>query len=107
MGIVQLYNYINEKSLKHLLKTYRDWRIILWRIPTTNNGLSSMALGIDLGFNIVGYDIGFPNLNWSFSDSVILAYYPNGGSQVLNVKCLDANRPLLNKAREIFFSRVN
>lgn len=107
MGIVKLYGYIKEKSLKHLTKAYNDWRIILWRIPTNNNGISSMTLAIDLGFNVVGYDIGFNNMNWTFIDSVIMAYYPNGGSQALKVESVDANRPLFNKAREIFFSRIN
>ena len=63
MGIVKFYGYIKEKSLNHLLKTYNDWRIILWRIPTTKNGISSMSLALDKGFKIVGYDIGFININ--------------------------------------------
>ncbi len=107
MGIVNFYGFIKEKSLKYLIKTYSNWRIILWRIPTNSNGISSMALAIDSGFNVVGYDIGFNNINGTFFDSVILAYYPNGGSQALKAKCLDANRPLFNKTREIFFSRLN
>ncbi|MHA2397575.1 MAG: hypothetical protein ACXADU_01630 [Promethearchaeota archaeon] len=103
-GIVSLYNYINEKSLGKLLKTYRKWRIILWKIPTTQNGLHSMALALEKGFNIVGYDVGFNNMNSKLHDSVILAYYPNGGSQVLQAVCLDENKHLYNKVREIFCS---
>lgn len=106
-GRVSLYGYIKEKSLNNLLKTYHNWRILVWRIPTTQNGIHSMSLALEKGFNIVGYDIGFNNINWTLFDSVILAYYPNGGSHVLKVKCMDENRPLLNKIREIFFSRVN
>ncbi|MFX1464050.1 MAG: hypothetical protein ACFFBF_13550 [Promethearchaeota archaeon] len=106
-GILNLYGYIKEKSLNNLLKTYNAWRIILWRIPTTQNGIHSMSLALEKGFNILGYDIGFSNLNWTLYDSVIMAYYPNGGSQVLKVDCLDLNRPLYNKVREIFFSRMN
>ena len=106
-GILNLYGYIKEKSLNNLLKTYNAWRIILWRIPTTPNGIHSMSLALEKGFNIVGYDIGFSNLNWTLYDSIIMAYYPNGGSQVLKVDCLDLNRPLYNKVREIFFSRIN
>jgi hypothetical protein len=106
-GIVNLYGYIMEKSLKNLLKTYGEWRILLWRIPTTQNGIHSMDIAIKHGFNIVGYDLGFNNMNWTLYDSVILAYYPNGGSQVLKVDYLEENKPLFNKIREIFFSRVN
>lgn len=106
-GRVNLYGYIKEKSLNHLLKTYNNWRIVLWRIPTTQNGINSMLLALEKGFNIVGYDLGFNNMNWKLYDSVILAYYPNGGSQVLNVNCVDENRPLYNKIREIFCFRLN
>ena len=106
-GLVNLYGTVKEKSLKNLLKTYNKWRIILWRIPTTQNGIHSMSLAIEKGFNIVGYDLGFNNMNWTLHDSVILAYYPNGSSQALQVNCLDGNKPLYNKIKEIFFSRIN
>ncbi|MHA2035846.1 MAG: hypothetical protein ACW98X_05395 [Promethearchaeota archaeon] len=106
-GIVNLYNYIQEKSLENLIDTYRNWRIILWRIPTTPNGVNSMALALEKGFNIVGYDIGFNNMNWTLNDSIIMAYYPKGGSQVLKLEYLEENRPLFNKIREIFFSRID
>jgi hypothetical protein len=106
-GIVNLYGYVMEKSLKNLLKSFDKWRIILWRIPTTENGIHSMSLALEKGFNIVGYDLGFNNMNWTLYDSVILAYYPNGGSHVLQVDCLEENKPLFHKIRDIFFSRVN
>jgi len=66
-----------------------------------------MSLALEKGFNIVGYDLGFNNMNWTLYDSVIMAYYPNGGSQVLKLEYLDENRPLFNKIREIFFSRID
>jgi len=106
-GLVNLYGSIKEKSLKQLKKTYNKWRIILWRIPTTQNGVHSMSLALEKGFNIVGYDVGFNNMNWTLYDSVILAYYPNGGSHAFEVNYLEENKPLYNKIREIFFSRVN
>ncbi|MFW9896730.1 MAG: hypothetical protein ACFFD7_13070 [Candidatus Thorarchaeota archaeon] len=106
-GIVNLYGTINEKSLNNLIKNYNQWRVILWRIPTTQNGIHSMALALEKGFNIVGYDLGFNNMNWTFYDSVILAYYPNGSQYALEVNCLDENKPLYNKIREIFFCRAN
>ena len=106
-GIVNIYGYAQEKSLNSLLKVYHNWRIILLRIPTTPNGVHSMASALEKGFNPVGYDLGFHNSNWTLSDSVIMAYYPNGGSQVLKVECLDENKPLLNKVRDIYFSRIN
>ena len=106
-GLIKIHGYIKEKSLDKMLKMYKDWRMILLRIPTTKNGVYSMKLAIEKGFNIVGYDIGFNNMNWTFIDSVMLAYYPNGGSQVFEVNYLEENKPLFNKVREIFFSRVN
>ncbi|HDZ19471.1 hypothetical protein LCGC14_0515750 [marine sediment metagenome] len=106
-GIVSLYGSVKEKSLNNLLKTFNNWRIILWRIPTTQNGVHSMSLALEKGFNIVGYDVGFNNMNWKLYDSVILAYYPNGGSQALEVNSLEENKPLFNKVRDIYFSRIN
>ncbi len=106
-GLVQLYGSIKEKSLNQLIKTYKDWRIILWRIPTTQSSIHSMALALEKGFNIVGYDIGYKSMSGTLCDSVILAYYPNGGSQVLKGNYLDENKALFNKIREIFFSRIN
>jgi hypothetical protein len=106
-GIVSLYGTIKEKSLDNLIRTYNKWRIILWRIPTTENGVHSMSLALEKGFNIVGYDIGFNNMNWTLNDSVVLAYYPNGGYHAFEVNYLEENQPLFNKIREIFFSRLN
>jgi hypothetical protein len=109
-GIVNLHGSITAKSLKNLIKSYRKWRIILWKIPTTPNGLHSMVLAVKKGFNIVGYDlVGFdPTMgNSKLHDSLILAYYPNGSSQALKVDCLDQNKPLYNRVRDIFYSRIN
>ncbi|MFX1280314.1 MAG: hypothetical protein ACFFA3_12935 [Promethearchaeota archaeon] len=107
-GLVNLYGNIQEKSLVNLLKTYRKWRIILWKVPVTQNGIHSMALALEKGFNVVGYDVGFNNMNWKLFDSVIFAYYPIGArSQVFDVNYLEENKPLFNKVREIFFSRIN
>lgn len=106
-GHLQLYGSIKEMSLNHLIKTYKNWRIILWRIPTTQNGVHSMSLALEKGFNIVGYDVGFNNMNWTLYDSVILAYYPKWGSNAFEVNYLEENKSLFNKNREIFYSRVN
>ena len=86
-GIVSLYGSIKEKSLDNLLKTYKKWRIILWRIPTTQNGVHSMSLALEKGFNI--------------------AYYPKGGSNAFEVNYLEENKTLFNKIRDIFYSRLN
>jgi hypothetical protein len=102
-GRVNLYGYIKEKSLKHLLKTYKNWRIILWRIPTTKNGISSMSLAINKGFKCVGYDVGYNNINWTLFDSVILVHYPNG-IQSIDVDCLDKAKPLVKKVKELVSS---
>lgn len=101
-GKVKLYGYIKEKSLRNLLKTYDNWRIILWRIPTTKNGITSMSLAVDKGFKIVGYDIGFNNIAGSLFDSVILAYYPTNNYNGVNVKCTEILNPLVKKIKELF-----
>ena len=101
-GMLKLYGYIKEKSLNNLLKVYSDWRIIIWKIPTTPLGLSSMSLAIDKGFKVVGYDVGFSNMNWTLYDSVILVHYPKYNFDFLSVNSLDATKPLLNKVKDIF-----
>ncbi|MFX0080713.1 MAG: hypothetical protein ACFE94_03075 [Candidatus Hodarchaeota archaeon] len=106
-GIVSLYGSVKEKSLKNLIKVYKNWRIILWRIPTTRNGVHSMALALEKGFNMVGYDVGFNSMSQTLNDSIILAYYPKGGSSAFEVNYLEENKPLFNKIREIFYSRLN
>jgi hypothetical protein len=102
-GRVNLYGYIKEKSLKHLIKTYKNWRIIIWRIPTTKNGISSMALAVDKGFKCVGYDIGFNNINWTLFDSAIFVYYPNG-VQLVDLQCLSEIEPLGRKVKKLIYS---
>ncbi|NVM35268.1 MAG: hypothetical protein HWN81_06710 [Candidatus Lokiarchaeota archaeon] len=101
-GIVKLYGYINEKSLYNLIKNHSKWRIILWRIPTTQNGISSMNLAIQQGFKVVGYDIGFNNINWTLFDSVILAYYPNNNYTLLDIEALEITKPMKNKINDLF-----
>ncbi|MFX0038721.1 MAG: hypothetical protein ACFFCY_10645 [Promethearchaeota archaeon] len=102
MGIVKLYGYIKKKSLNSLIRTYHDWRIILWRIPTTQNGIASMHVALNKGFRIVGYDIGFNNINWILYDSIILAYYPNNHRKPLKLNCLEINKPLLKEVNKLF-----
>ncbi|MFX1380358.1 MAG: GNAT family N-acetyltransferase, partial [Promethearchaeota archaeon] len=60
---VKLFGYIKKKSISNLLRTYKNWRIIFWKVPATKNGISSMSLALKKGFKIVGYDIGFNNIN--------------------------------------------
>ncbi len=101
-GMVKFYGYIKEKALNNLIQVYSDWRIIIWKIPTTPLGLQSMSLAIDKGFKVVGYDIGFNNINWTLYDSVILVSYPKTSFKVPIVNSLDSTKPLYNKIKEIF-----
>jgi len=107
IAIVQLFGYIKEKSITNLLKTYRNWRIILWKVPTTENGVASMSLALKKGFKVVGYDIGFANIEKTLFDSIIFAYYPNGNCNLSDINCSKAIKPLFNKVKEQFFSRIN
>ena len=101
---VKLFGYIKEKSLNNLLKTYRNWRIILWKIPTTEIGIHSMALALKKGFKVVGYDIGFNNIDWALFDSIILAYYPNGNYILSDINCIDTIKPLFNRIKQQFIT---
>jgi hypothetical protein len=106
-GIVNLYGTIHEKTLKNLLRAYKKWRIILWRIPTTPDGINSMALANKKGFNLLGYDLGFHNDNWTLHDSVIMAYYRNRNVIECKVDCLEGIKPIFNKVRDMFYSQIN
>jgi len=101
---VKLFGYIKEKSISNLLKTYKNWHIILWRIPTTENGISSMSLALKKGFKVVGYDIGFNNINWTLFDSIILAYYPNDNYILSDINCIDSIKPLFNRIKQQFIT---
>ncbi len=102
MANLKLFGYINDKSINHLLKLYKNWRIILWKIPTTENGISSMSLALKKGFKVVGYDIGFNNVDWTLFDSIIMAYYPNGNWNLSDVNCIDSIKPLFNRIKQQF-----
>ncbi len=102
MANLKLYGYIKEKSLNNLLKIYRNWRLIIWKIPTTENGISSMSLALKKGFKVVGYDIGFNNVNWTLFDSIILVYYPNGNWNLSDINCIDAIKPIFNRIKQRF-----
>jgi len=104
MANVKLFGYIKEKSINNLLKTFKNWRIILWKIPTTENGIASMSLALKKGFKVLGYDIGFNNINWTLFDSIILAYYPNGNWNLSDVNCIDIIKPLFNRIKQQFQS---
>ena len=101
-AIVKIYGYIKAKSLKNLLKVYKNWRIIICKIPATQNGIHSMKLALEKGFKVVGYDIGFYNDKWTLFDSIILAYYPNGNHNLFDVNCLDSIKPLYNRIKNQF-----
>ncbi|MFX1502171.1 MAG: hypothetical protein ACFFDH_14500 [Promethearchaeota archaeon] len=102
MANLKLFGYIKEKSLNNLLKRYKNWRIILWNIPTTENGISSMFLALKKGFKVVGYDIGFNNINWTLFDSMIFAYYPNGNWKLSDINCTDRIKPFFNRIKQQF-----
>ncbi len=104
MANVKLFGYIREKSINFLLKLYKNWRIILWKIPTTENGISSMSLALKKGFKVLGYDVGFNNINWTLFDSIILAYYPNRNWKLSDVNCTDKIKPLFNRIKQQFLN---
>ncbi|MFX1418176.1 MAG: hypothetical protein ACFE9N_04555 [Promethearchaeota archaeon] len=101
---VKLFGYIKEKSLNYLLNTYRNWRIIIWKIPTTEIGIQSMSLALKKGFKIVGYDIGFNNIDWALFDSIILVHYPNENYNLADIKCTDPVKPLFDRIKRQFIT---
>ncbi len=77
-GIVSIVGYMNQHEIERILKTYSNWNIIEWRVPTcSEEGPYFQKLAVDNHFHVVGYDVCSTQFG-SFSDTVIFNYFPNG-----------------------------
>jgi hypothetical protein len=77
-GIIEITGYFSKITLSYFLQLYESWRLIVWKIPTTLDGLNSVKLAIENDFIALGYDIGAFFWKERFHDMFIFAYYPNG-----------------------------
>ncbi|MFX1379825.1 MAG: hypothetical protein ACFFA4_12115, partial [Promethearchaeota archaeon] len=64
----------------------------------------SMSLALKKGFKIVGYDIGFNNINGTLCDSIVLVYYPNENYNLSDINCIDSIKPLFNRIKQQFIT---
>ena len=86
--------------IKMYLKKFKKWRYIDWRIPTTKEGVQSMKMALENGFNVIGYDIGsYLARDGTLYDSIFFAYFPKKVKLNPNehLDIIKKNRPLVDK----------
>ena len=78
MGTISIIGSTTKQILTELLKQYKNWNLIEWRIPAISNCVITQKLAIDNGFIPVGYDPGSYQSKGTLFDSILFAYFPNG-----------------------------
>lgn len=105
-SFVQIRGILSKNRIMHLLKKYKIFRIILWKIPTTIEGTYCMKVALELGFKIVGYDMASVKLKnmQNFCDSVLF-FWSNQEivkSDFCNIKKTQKNKELFEKIIQQF-----
>ena len=104
-SIVNLEGISNHESIEKILNQFNKYHIIIWKIPTTLNGVSSMQTALDLNFKVVGYDMASIKDDESnrFHDSIIFCHYANGiHEDFKKIKTTPKNKPLVEKISSQF-----
>ncbi|MEJ2250205.1 MAG: GNAT family N-acetyltransferase [Candidatus Lokiarchaeota archaeon] len=99
-AILHLSGYIQEKTLKKLIKSHQNWRCIEWRIPATLEGISATKIALRNGFIPSGYDIGSTKtFSDKLNDALLFNYFPLGVDfeDWNSINVLNDLRPLVNK----------
>ncbi|MEJ2251571.1 MAG: hypothetical protein P8Y97_18190 [Candidatus Lokiarchaeota archaeon] len=95
---VKLKGLIDSPIIDFLIDHFKDYRMLIWHIPTTLKGVQLMNYAIDNGFIVCGYDVaGFkPRHSDDLIDCVIFVKYYNDISKKClgEVYCTESNKPL-------------
>ncbi|MHA1500185.1 MAG: hypothetical protein ACTSRT_21885 [Promethearchaeota archaeon] len=107
-SFVQIRGLLSRNRIRHLLKKYSIFRIILWKIPTTLEGTYCMDVALDLGFKIVGYDMASIKLRnmHGYCDSIIF-FWSNQKivkADFYNVQTTQKNKALFEKISQQFIN---
>ena len=91
-GTVLIHGYMGQSAILRTLEKYSKWNVIEWRIPTTEQGVSSQKLAMDNKFVISGYDPGSYKLeNGKLVDTLVMCYFPNG-VELTQFECIELTK---------------
>jgi hypothetical protein len=76
-SVVYISGVASINDMKKILSQFKKYRLIIWKIPTTFQGVNSMRNAFEMNFKVVGYDMASLdiNKNSNFHDSIMFAYY--------------------------------
>jgi hypothetical protein len=97
---VTIFGASNISYMKKICSMFQNYHIILWKVPTSIEGINSMKYAFDLGFKAIGYDVASIESNNSgrFNDAIIFAYYNHGINDDFNeVKTTNKNEELFER----------
>ncbi|TXT61176.1 MAG: hypothetical protein BAJALOKI1v1_1170009 [Promethearchaeota archaeon] len=105
---IKIDGYLKEETIQNLLQNYSNWNVIEWRVPTTQEGLSSQYIALRNNFLVVGYDPGsFIDINTSLentfvNDTILFCLFPNGidYDQFNNIKIFKKNQGIVDLVLE-------
>jgi len=105
-SFIQIRGLLSRNRIKYLLKKYKIFRILIWKIPTTLEGTYCMNVALELGFKIVGYDMASIKLSnmQNFCDSIIF-FWSNQEiveAGFCNVQTTQKNKILFEKISQQF-----
>ncbi len=95
----------NIPYMKKICEMFKNYQIIIWKIPTSIEGINSMKYAFELDFKAIGYDVASieSSVPGIFHDSLIFTYYNKEVSDKFdNVKTTPKNRELFEKVVDQF-----
>ncbi|MFX0001742.1 MAG: hypothetical protein ACFE9Q_14540 [Candidatus Hodarchaeota archaeon] len=104
-SIVTILGASNISYMKKICKMFRNYRIVIWKIPTTIEGINSMKHALELDFKAIGYDVASIESNRPgiFHDAIIFAYYNREINHDFNdIKTTNKNEKLFEKVIDQF-----
>ncbi|MFW9989203.1 MAG: hypothetical protein ACFFC3_11140 [Candidatus Odinarchaeota archaeon] len=96
----------NISYMKKVCKMFRNYHIIIWKIPTSIEGINSMKHAFELGFKAIGYDVASIESKNSglYHDSVIFTYYNKEVTDTFeNIKTSSKNKELFERIETQFY----
>jgi hypothetical protein len=94
---IKLVGVSDISVVNFLLNKFKDYRMLIWHIPTTQKGVKSMQQALEEGFIVCGYNVGSfkPRYSEGLIDSLIFVKYLNDISKntLGNINLTSKNKP--------------